>query len=107
MWTCIYAAKGGNLDCLIYARDNGCKWNETTCAAAAEKGNLNCLKYAHEHGCEWTSDTCGIVAWAGHLECLKYARGMRGLPYSPCQNTHILLNIVMIMDAFGMDMKNF
>ncbi|KAF0770833.1 Uncharacterized protein FWK35_00018171, partial [Aphis craccivora] len=39
--TCSLAAKGGYLDCLQYAHENGCPWNRETCEAAAEYGHLN------------------------------------------------------------------
>ena len=77
-------AKGGHLDCLKYAHENGCPWDEGTCSYAAEYGHLDCLKYAHENGCPWNediffdiyedeSDTCSLAAGGGHLDCLKYA----------------------------------
>ena len=67
------AAKYGELECLKYAHENGCPWDEETCASAAEKGKLECLKYAHENGCPWDEDTCEFAAAKGDLECLKYA----------------------------------
>ena len=36
--TCAYAAKGGHLDVLKWARENGCPWDEWTCAFAASRG---------------------------------------------------------------------
>ena len=59
-----------------------------TCSEAAYNGHLECLKYAHENGCPWDEDLFeGCLN--GHLECLKYARengvlGMNILVYS-CQ----------------------
>jgi len=47
----VNAAIYGNLNCLKYAHENGCPWNENTCCSAAENGHLECLKYAHENGC--------------------------------------------------------
>ena len=38
--SCLSAASGGHLDCLRYARENGCPWDA--------KGN-HCLRYAHEN----------------------------------------------------------
>ena len=43
---------------------------------AAKKGHLNCLKYAHENGCPWDEDTCIIADKNGNLNCLKYAMKM-------------------------------
>ena len=75
--TCWNAAGNGHLDCLRYARENGCSWDEGTCSYAALNGHLDCLKYARENGCPWDEDTCENAAKNGHLECLKYARENR------------------------------
>ena len=43
-----------NKECLKYAHENGCPWNEETCHYAADNGhhtNKECLKCAHENGC--------------------------------------------------------
>jgi hypothetical protein len=66
------AAKGGHLECLVYAHENGCAWDSYTCAFAAEKGHLKCLVYAHEHGCPWDSKTFERDR-NFHMECVKYA----------------------------------
>ena len=52
----MYAAKYGHLECLKYAHENGCPWDEVTCSEAAENGHLECLKYAHENGCPWDEE---------------------------------------------------
>ena len=39
------AAAGGSLESLVYAHENGCKWNQTTCSNAAKNGHLTVLKY--------------------------------------------------------------
>lgn len=45
-------ASNGHLECLEFAHENGCPWNEYTCLfAAARKGNLECLKYAYQNYC--------------------------------------------------------
>ena len=49
-------------NCLKYAHENECEWNEYTCENAAEYGHLECLKYAHENGCEWNEYTCHNAA---------------------------------------------
>ena len=54
-------------------RTNGCENGCDTCFYAASNGHLECLKYAHEHGCPWDELTCRYAAENGHLECLKYA----------------------------------
>ena len=60
--TCYYAAKGGHLDCLIWARENGGDWDSTICEAASEGGHLDCLIWARENGCDWSKDQCRILA---------------------------------------------
>jgi len=68
------AAAGVGLDCLKYARENGCPWDENTCEKAAIYGRLDCLKYAHENGCPWWDEKmCLSAALFGRLDCLKYA----------------------------------
>jgi hypothetical protein len=67
------AAENGHLDCLRYAHENGCEWNERTTSFAAENGHLDCLRYAYENGCKWNVFTTSGAAENGHLDCLKYA----------------------------------
>lgn len=50
---CTTASENGHLDCLMFAHDYGCPWDEETCASAASNGQLDCLKYAHKNGCPW------------------------------------------------------
>jgi hypothetical protein len=50
---CAYAARGGHLEVLKWARENGCPWDEKTCAHAARGGHLKVLKWARENGCPW------------------------------------------------------
>jgi hypothetical protein len=45
------AAKGGHLEVLKWARENGCPWDELTCANAAERGHLGMLQWARANGC--------------------------------------------------------
>jgi hypothetical protein len=73
-WVCADAAKHGRLDCLKYAKENGCPWDKWTCAFASLNGHLDCLKYARDNGCDWDEATCASAAENGHLHCLKYAR---------------------------------
>jgi hypothetical protein len=70
---CNEAIKINNLECLKYAHENNCPWDEDTCKVAAEHRQLECLKYAHENGCPWNMWTCAFAALNGHLDCLKYA----------------------------------
>ena len=47
--SCYYAAKNGHLQCLRYAHENGCHWNERTFYEAAYYGSFECLKYLIAH----------------------------------------------------------
>jgi len=71
--TCSRAAVRGDVECLKYAHENGCPWNELTSWGAAKNGHIECLKYAHENGCPWDERTCWEAAEFGQFECLKYA----------------------------------
>jgi hypothetical protein len=73
-YTCKYAAYGGHLDILKWARANGCPWGRTTCAFAAEGGHLEVLQWARENDCPWDERTCATAAYGGHLDVLKWAR---------------------------------
>ena len=69
---CKKSAKYGALNCLKYAKENNCHWDEETCSYATLNGHLNCLKYAKENNCPWDENTCLYAAKYGHLDCLKY-----------------------------------
>ena len=70
--TCMYAAKNGQLLCLQYLHENGCRWNAKTCEAAAENGHLNVLQYAVRNGCMFECFTFLLAARGGHLNCLQF-----------------------------------
>jgi hypothetical protein len=44
-----YFAVNGYLNCMVYAHENGCKWDSITCSNAAENGQLACLKYHNQN----------------------------------------------------------
>ena len=71
---CQYAALGGHLEVLQWARVNGCPWDEWTCAYAAEGGHLEVLQWARANGCPWNRITIVAAAGGGHLEVLQWAR---------------------------------
>ena len=49
---CAHAAKSGHLDILKYLHENGAPWNSWTCYYARENNNLECLLYALDNGCQ-------------------------------------------------------
>ena len=50
-WFVSFAAEGGHLEVLKWARENGSPWDEDICAYAAESGHFEVLKWARENGC--------------------------------------------------------
>ena len=63
----------GHLECLKYAHENDCSWDEKTTSYATFYRKVDCLKYAHENGCPWDYNTCTSAISQGNLECLRYA----------------------------------
>jgi hypothetical protein len=85
--TCCWAAGSGHLEVLKWLRANGCPVDEYTCANAAQKGHFEVLKWARANGCPWDEKTCAFAAENGHLEILKWARA-NGCPWDEdtCEN---------------------
>ena len=90
--TCAWAAEGGHLEVLQWARLRLCPWNALTCVCAAKHGHLEMLQWARANGCPWDADTCAYAAEAGHLELLKWARA-RGCPWDA--------QVTMIAEVYG------
>ena len=93
---CIYAASGGHLDVLQWARSREYPWDHTqmsrwprcpggwtsgTCESAAKNGHLAILQWARAQGCPWDKRTCTEAAKNGHLEVLQWARA-QGCPWA-------------------------
>ena len=76
---CHYAAEGGHLAVLRWARAQGCPWYEWTCANAAAHGHLEVLQWARAQGCPWDRRTCARAATNGHPGVLRWARA-QGCP---------------------------
>ena len=90
-YLCDYTVKMGKLDCLKYAREQGCHLNINICYHAAKNGRLYCLQYAHEQEFSWNTWICISTSQNGHLKCLKYAHE-QGCPcYSNTCNSPILV----------------
>jgi hypothetical protein len=71
---CNSAARHGSISTLVYLRNNGYAWGESTCAMAAEFGHLRVLQYLRANGCPWDKSTCSNAARNGHLTLLQWAR---------------------------------
>jgi len=61
---CSFAAAGGHLEVLKWARAHGGKW-EKTCASAAWGGHLEVLQWARAQGCSCDERTCAYAAQGG------------------------------------------
>ena len=55
--TCSFAAGGGHLEMLQWARANGCPWNERTCKEAEDKHHRDVFFWAHAKGCTMSDRT--------------------------------------------------
>lgn len=74
---CQYPAANGNLEMMKYIYSLCKRWDNKTIIAAAEYGNLHCLKYAIENGCRYdngaiANQAANYACKNGHLNCLKY-----------------------------------
>ena len=66
----------GSLECLRWARENGCEKilpDSIYTFTAASYGFLDVLKYLHQHNFFWNEDTMYHALNGGHLDCLKFA----------------------------------
>ena len=71
---CAYAAMGGHLAVLQWARSKGHPWNEWTCFYAAINGHLEMLQWARAHQCPWDGLTCVAASANRHIAVFLWAR---------------------------------
>jgi len=71
-----FAAMGGHLDLLMWARNNGCPCDEQNVVRmyAAQYGHVDVFRWALVHNCPSNDCTCTIAARGRHLEVLRCAR---------------------------------
>jgi hypothetical protein len=62
------------LECLKYAHEKGCHWDESTCYGTSFNRHLECVKYLLENGCPIDMDKC--LRNAGR-ECSTYLKNVR------------------------------
>lgn len=67
---CTTAVNKGRLDSLVFARQNGCKWDENTFKAAC--GNFDCLKYMLTKETP-NFDLCLFSCKMNNVKCLELA----------------------------------
>lgn len=73
-YICEYAALGGHLDIIDWARARECRMDENTCAYAARGGHLDVIEHVRsKYSCPWDVFTTAEAARNGHLEILEYA----------------------------------
>ena len=89
--TCALMARSGHLEMLQMARCVGCPWNERTCAFAAQNGHLAVLQWARAYGCSWDVNTCNYAAESGHLAVVQWAR-TNGCPWNEWVGTYAAEN---------------
>jgi hypothetical protein len=65
------AAKGGRLQTLLWAREQGCPWDCSISEAAAASGHLDVLQWLRQEGCPWGA-SAHEAAKGGHLEILQW-----------------------------------
>ena len=71
---CAYAARGGHVEALEWARAMGMPWDRETCKAAARSGRLDVLRWLRRNGCPWDEWTCVYAERAGHAHVARWAR---------------------------------
>jgi hypothetical protein len=57
---CVWAAEGGHLAVLRWAREHDCPWNTNSCVGAARAGQLEVLRWVRENdanGEVWNENT--------------------------------------------------
>ena len=83
-FTCAYAAKNGQLECLKYLREEvKARWDWNTAAGAAANGHLHILEYLVERKYDQYSVlACFCAAKYGHLDCLKYLHETAKAPWN-------------------------
>lgn len=69
---CNQCASEGHIGLLIWAHQQGCKWDQDTCAAAASSGHLEVLQVLRGMSCTWDSTVYTLAASNGHLELLQW-----------------------------------
>jgi len=68
------AAENGHLQVVQFLRANNCAWNRGTSARAARGGQLEILQWARRNGCPWDWRTTAWAAQNGHLEMLQWVQ---------------------------------
>jgi len=70
---CRYAAEGGHLEVITWAKTKCCHLHRIRTADVAENRHYEMLKWAIEHGCKRSRKICYILVKQGNLEMLQWA----------------------------------
>ena len=107
-YICEYAALGGHLNIIKWAKQLGCEMDSNTCTNAAKGGHFDLLKSVRlNYGCDWDIFTSAAAAESGQLEILKWLiKG--GCPHDTnwcLQSKHASI-VKYMMEEVGWKIKN-
>jgi hypothetical protein len=91
-------AARGNIECLIYVINNGCKWNKNTCWNTALEDNLNCLIYSYENWCPWNKNNT-----SNQIDYIDYST--RIVLY--IKSIDMKLRVISLLSTFKKAVKHF
>lgn len=77
---CYFAAGGGHLDVIKWAREYGCQWDEINATYAAKNIHLNILKWCVAEGCVWNKEECLRQIESTHAEIMEWVADWHGFP---------------------------
>ena len=96
---CAYAAGGGHLVVLQYARQHGRAWRAETCTEVANAGHLAILRLAHEGGCPWNEDTTQAALVSRRLTCTCGLAEMAAQAVSQWKYFEVLVSALYMVQA--------
>ena len=85
------AAEYDHLQCLIYAHENGCPWDDMTLYKAIQNDNFKCLEYAYENGCPSDIEMIDKACKSNNIKILKYVHEKMKLPFNDLSCTLCVL----------------
>jgi hypothetical protein len=68
----LYAAEGGHLESLRWAKKHFCSWDSSTHRGAAKEGHLEALKWMKRNGMPWRGNIPDGLGANGHLRVLRW-----------------------------------
>ena len=73
------------MQCVQWARQQGCRWSAETASFACYGGHLDVLQWVTEQGCPWSELITSLAAQAGHLQVLRwlFSQSMRPVAWHP------------------------